>query len=93
MDIVPAKKFVVLRPKGQEKTKSGLIMPETDEKGRGQTGIVLAIGAGKKPIPFEVGDTIIYKQYMGNATMIGGEYYAFLEFDDICGYIPKKEEK
>lgn len=87
MNIIPAKNFVILTIPQQE-TKSGLVAPTTT-KDTPQVGTVYKIGAGTKPVPFKVGDTLIFKKYMGDRKFIPqiGEELEFIPFDDIVAVL------
>ena len=48
MQIKPLSDHILIEPiKGEEKTKSGILLPETAEKEKPEQGIVIAIGDGK----------------------------------------------
>jgi chaperonin GroES len=56
--------------KGDEVTKSGIILPDTVEKEKPEKGTVVAVGPGKllengtlAPIAVKVGDTVLFKKY------------------------------
>ena len=56
--------------KEEEKTKGGILLPDTAEKGRPEQGKVVAVGPGKKnsagkTIPLEVkkGDKVLFNKY------------------------------
>lgn len=89
--VLPAKNIVVLGEAGQQTTASGLIQPETDERTRAEIGVVVACGRGARPVAFEVGDTLVFRKYMGNKTFIGGQELNFLDFKDIVAVLPKEK--
>lgn len=73
MKIKPLADHILVEPiKQEEKTKSGILLPDTVEKDKPEQGKVLAVGSGRKtskgPIPLEVkvGDKIIYKSGYGS---------------------------
>ena len=77
----------------EEKTKSGIVLPDT-AKEMPQQAIVVAVGSGKvfdngkvaEP-EVAVGDKIIYKRYAENETKVDGEKYIISNQDDILGVI------
>lgn len=83
--LIPAKNIVILKS-GEDKTASGLAIVN-DKKEKPETGVVFKIGNGKKPVPFKVGDRIVYRKYMENTTSIEGVNYNFIDFKDIIGVI------
>lgn len=84
--VVAAKEVVILKDASKEPTKSGLVYTETT-KDKPELGIVLSFGKGVKPVPFEEGDTIVYKRYMQNPINVQGDTYNFIQFKDILGVV------
>ena len=67
----------------EEKTSSGIIIPDTAQE-KPQKGTVVAVGPGKKdePIMVNVGDTVLYGKYSGTEFKYeGGEYLIVREAD------------
>ena len=86
-------RILVKRIKEEEKTKGGLIIPDT-AKEKPQEGKVVAVGKGKttdegKIIPLDVkaGDRILFGKYSGSEVKIEGEEHLILREDDILGVI------
>lgn len=71
MKIRPLGDNVLIEPeKEEEKTKGGILLPDTAEKGRPEKGKVIAVGPGKtnssgKLVPLEVkkGDKVLFTKY------------------------------
>lgn len=71
MKVRPLGDRVIVRPmKGDEVTKSGIILPDTVEKEKPEQGSVVAVGPGKllengtlAPMSVKVGDTVLFKKY------------------------------
>jgi chaperonin GroES len=72
----------------EEKTASGLIIPDT-AKEKPQKGIVIAVGEGlkDKPVTVKVGETVIYGKYSGTEITIDGKEYLIMRNSDIFGTI------
>jgi chaperonin GroES len=72
----------------EEKTASGIIIPDT-AKEKPQRGSVVAIGTGKKdePLNVKVGDTVLYGKYAGTEVTIDGKEYLIMKESDIYGVI------
>ncbi|GAB4232480.1 MAG: co-chaperone GroES [Ekhidna sp.] len=72
----------------EEKTASGIIIPDT-AKEKPQQGKIVAIGTGKKdePINVKVGDQVLYGKYSGTEVTIGGSEYLIMKESDIYGII------
>ena len=81
---------VVVKPiENEEKTKSGIYIPDT-AKEKPQEGKVIAVGPGKmnedgKRIPMDiaVGDVVIYAKYGGSEIKVDGEDLIIMRESDI----------
>jgi chaperonin GroES len=86
-------RILVERVEEEEKTKGGIIIPDT-AKEKPAEGKIAAIGKGKvgddgKRIPLEVkkGDRILFGKYSGTEVKIEGKEYLIMREDDILGVI------
>lgn len=72
----------------EEKTASGIIIPDT-AKEKPQRGAIVAIGTGKKdePINVKVGDQVLYGKYAGTEITIDGADYLIMKESDIFGIV------
>lgn len=89
MKIKPLGDRVLVKPaEAEEKTKSGLIIPDT-AKEKPQKGEVIAVGPGKKdePLTVKVGDNVLYGKYSGTEINIEGENYLIMKESDIFAII------
>jgi chaperonin GroES len=79
-----ADRVLVAPSKAQEKTASGIIIPDT-AKEKPQEGSVIAVGPGKKdePMVVKVGDKVLYGEYSGREISVGGEKYLMMRESDI----------
>ncbi len=70
----------------EEKTASGIIIPDT-AKEKPQEGIVVAVGAGtgEKPVTVKVGDKVLYGKYSGTEIAFGGTDYLIMRNSDVFG--------
>lgn len=81
---------VIAKPvEKEEKTKSGIYLPDT-AKEKPQEGTIVAVGPGKKtedgkiiPLDVKVGDTVIYAKYGGTEIKVEGEELIILRESDI----------
>ena len=88
--IKPLGDRVVVAPiKEADKTKSGIILPETVDKEKPAQGKVVAIGAGEKIKKSGVkkGDEVVYEKYAGAEFKIGGIEYKILKEDEILAIL------
>jgi chaperonin GroES len=93
MNIKPlADRVIVKSLPSEEKTKSGIIMPDT-AKEKPQEGEVVAVGPGKMEkgqrvaMEVKVGDRVIYSKYAGTEIKSDGEEYLILKEMDILAII------
>jgi chaperonin GroES len=96
LKIRPLGDRVVVKPlEAEEKTKGGIILPDT-AKEKPQEGKVVAVGKGKtdedgKLIKMEVkvGDTLLYGKYSGTEITIDKEQYVILREEDVLAIVEK----
>lgn len=79
-----AGKILVRPSEAEEKTASGIIIPET-AKEKPQNGKVVMVGADKKDEPMEikVGDHVLYGKYGGQELNIDGEDLLLIAQSDV----------
>lgn len=85
VNIKPLADRVLVEPAAaEEKTASGIIIPDT-AKEKPQKGSVVAIGNGKKdePLTVKVGDSILYGKYAGTEISVEGKDYLIMRESDI----------
>lgn len=89
MKIKPLADRVVIEPKAaEEKTASGLFIPE-NAKEKPLQGKVVAVGGGTKDVTMEVkvGDEVLYGKYAGTEISIEGKEYLLMKQSDIFAII------
>ncbi len=89
VNIKPLADRVIIKPEpAEEKTKSGIIIPDT-AKEKPLKGEVVAVGPGKKDEPTTVkpGQKVLYGKYAGTEITIDGEEYLFMRESDILGVL------
>ncbi len=86
-------RLIVKRLEEEEKTKGGIIIPDT-AKEKPIEGKVIAVGEGKikkdgKKIPMEVkkGDRVLFAKYAGTEVKIDGEEHMMMKEDDVLAII------
>jgi len=77
-----------------EKTKSGIILPDTVDKEKPIKGEVLAIGPGKtlengqrEKIDLKVGDKILFEKYGSDEYKVNEEEFLVVEYDKVVAVI------
>jgi chaperonin GroES len=88
-------RILVQRLEGEEKTKGGIIIPDT-AKEKPAEGKVVAVGNGKLndkgdrvPVEVKVGDRVLFSKYGGTEVKIEGTEYLIMREDDILGVVEK----
>ena len=86
-------RVVVKRLEGEEKTKGGIIIPDT-AKEKPQEGEIVAVGPGARdengklvPLDVKVGDRILFGKWSGTEVKIDGEDLLIMKESDIMGVI------
>ena len=83
-----ADRVIVEVAPAEEKTASGLIIPDT-AKEKPQKGKVVAVGTGKKdePMTVKVGDKVLYGKYSGTEITHDGKEYLIMRESDIFAVV------
>jgi chaperonin GroES len=86
-------RLVVKRLEEEEKTKGGIIIPDS-AKEKPQEGRVVAVGDGKMlesgqkaPLTVKAGDKILFGKYSGTEIKIDGEEHLILREDDVLAIV------
>lgn len=95
MNIKPLSDHILIEfVKGEEKTKGGILLPETIEKEKSEQGLVIAVGPGKKtedgkiiPLSVTPGQKVLFTKYSPNEIKVDGKEYLMLREDDILAII------
>jgi chaperonin GroES len=92
-------RVVVKRVKEEEKTKGGIIIPETAQE-KPQEGEIVAVGPGARDedgeriaLDVKVGDRILFGKWSGTEVKIDGEDLLIMKESDIMGVIEQKKAK
>jgi chaperonin GroES len=86
-------RVLVKRLEEEEKTKGGIIIPDT-AKEKPAEGKVVAVGPGKRnekgeilPLQVKDGDRVLFSKYGGTDIRLDGEDYLIMREDDILGVV------
>ena len=89
-------RVVVRRVKEEEKTKGGIIIPDT-AKEKPQEGEIVAVGAGaigddneRVALDVKAGDRVLFGKWSGTEVTVDGEELLIMKESDIMGVIAKK---
>lgn len=85
-------KVVLQHQKAEEKTQSGIILPDS-AKEEPQEAVVIAVGPGKKvdgkmtQMQVKEGDKVIYSKYSGTEIKVEEEEYVIVSQSDIIAIV------
>jgi chaperonin GroES len=94
LNIKPLADRVLVKPsKAEEKTASGIIIPDT-AKEKPMQGEIVAVGKGRvaddgkvSPLELKVGDKVLYGKYSGTEVTFDGEEYLIMRESDVYAII------
>ena len=88
-------RVIVKRVEEEEKTKGGIIIPDT-AKEKPMEGKIIAVGKGKlledgkvHPVDVKAGDRVLFTKYAGSEVKIDGEEHLIMREEDLLGVIEK----
>ncbi|MDD3819091.1 MAG: co-chaperone GroES [Actinomycetota bacterium] len=88
-----ADRLLVKPNPSEEKTKSGIVLPDT-AKEKPQEGKVIAAGPGARdekgnriPMEVKVGDVVLYSKYSGTEVKIDGEEHLIIRESDVLAIV------
>jgi chaperonin GroES len=86
-------RVVVKRLEGEEKTKGGIIIPDT-AKEKPQEGKIIAVGPGGRdatgkltPLDVKAGDKVLFGKWSGTEVKVGDEELLIMKESDILGIV------
>ena len=86
-------RVVVRRVESEEKTKGGIIIPDT-AKEKPQEGEIIAVGSGARdesgklvPLDVKAGDRILFGKWSGTEIKLNGEDLLIMKESDVMGVI------
>ena len=88
-------RILVKRLENDEKSKGGIIIPDT-AKEKPSEGEIVAVGPGalntdgkRNPIDVKVGDKVLFGKWSGTEVKIDGKEYSIMKESDIMGISSK----
>lgn len=95
MQIKPLADHILIEPiKEEEKTKFGILLPDTASKEKPEEGVVVAVGPGKKtddgkviPVSVMPGQKVLFTKYGPNEIKVEGKEYLIANESDILAII------
>ena len=92
-------RVLVRRVEQEEKTKGGIIIPDTAQE-KPMEGEIIAVGAGHKnedgkvsPLDVKAGDFVLFGKWSGTEVKVDGQDLLIMKESDILGVIEKSASK
>ncbi len=95
MKIKPLSDHILIEPmREEEKTKSGILLPETADKEKPEQGRVIAVGPGKRtdsgkivPVDVKPGQKVLFTKYGPSEIKVDDKEYLIAKQEDILAII------
>jgi len=93
--IKPLADYILIEPvKEEEKTKAGILLPQTAERERPEQGKVIAVGPGRRdekgniiPLSVKVGQKVLFKKYGPDEIKVDDKEYLICKEEDILAVV------
>jgi chaperonin GroES len=86
-------RVVVKRLEGEDKTKGGIIIPDS-AKEKPQEGTIVAVGPGARdesgkllPLDVKAGDRVLFGKWSGSEVKVDGEDLLIMKESDVLGVV------
>ncbi|MBM5790094.1 co-chaperone GroES [Candidatus Parcubacteria bacterium] len=95
MRLTPISDHIVVKPVSQEeKSASGIIIPDTVSKERPERGEVISVGPGRElengarsKMDVAAGQIVLFKKYAPDEVKIGGEEFLVIKMEDVMAVV------
>ncbi|MCX6760954.1 MAG: co-chaperone GroES [Candidatus Nealsonbacteria bacterium] len=95
MNIKPLSDHILIEPiKEEEKTKAGILLPDTAEKEKPEQGKVIAVGPGRKTssgkiitLDVKAGDKVLFTKYGPVEIKVDNKEYLIARQEDILAIV------
>lgn len=95
MKLTPISDHIVVKPvSAEEKSVSGIIIPDTVNKERPERGEVIAIGPGRElengsrsKMEVQPGQIVLFKKYAPDEVKMNNEEFLLIRMEDVMGII------
>lgn len=96
----PLADHVLIQPVAvEEKTASGLYLPDTAHKDKPQMGKVIAVGSGRilpdgnvAPMELKAGETVVFAKYVGTEVHHEGVDYLLMKEQDVLAVVTEEKK-
>ncbi|MBI2474972.1 co-chaperone GroES [Candidatus Uhrbacteria bacterium] len=95
MHLIPISDHIVVKPiSAEEKSVSGIIIPDTVNKERPERGEVIAVGPGRElengsrsKMEVSEGQIVLFKKYAPDEVKMNNEEFLLIRMEDVMGVI------
>ncbi len=95
MKLTPISDHIVVKPvSAEEKSASGIIIPDTVSKERPERGEVISVGPGRQlengsmsQMDIKPGQVVLFKKYAPDEVKISGEEFLVIRMEDIMAVV------
>ena len=95
MKLRPIGDHIVVKPSSaEEKSASGIIIPDTVGKERSERGEVVSVGPGRvlengsrSVMDVKAGDIVVFKKYAPDEVKLGKEEFLVIKMDDVMAIV------
>lgn len=95
MRLKPISDHLVVKPvSAEEKSASGIIIPDTVSKERPERGEVISVGPGRElengqrsKMDIQPGQVVLFKKYAPDEVKIGGEEFLIIRMEDVMAIV------
>jgi len=93
MNIKPLESRIAVKViESKEKTKGGIVLPDTAKEEKPEQGEVIAVGNAcfkEEEVQIKVGDIVVFDKFSGNKINVDNEDYIIVPYDDVFAVIEK----
>jgi chaperonin GroES len=95
MHLIPISDHIVVKPvSAEEKSASGIIIPDTVSKERPERGEVISVGPGRQldngsmsRMDIRQGQVVLFKKYAPDEVKIGTEEFLIIRMEDVMAIV------
>lgn len=95
MKLTPVSDHIVVKPvSAEEKSASGIIIPDTVSKERPERGEVISVGPGREldngsrsKMDVQPGQVVLFKKYAPDEVKIGGQEFLIIKMEDVMAIV------
>ncbi len=95
MRLTPISDHIVVKPvSAEQKSASGIIIPDTVSKERPERGEIISVGPGREldngqlsKMSVQPGQVVLFKKYAPDEVKIGGQEFLIIKMEDVMAIV------